>query len=179
LAGAFDSLVGDRKRALWEAGLRYRPKSDQLPLKLPVEQDLALLPALTSWEVRENEYRTLDLFPGGHVMGMLRPYLNQWILTSQQVPDLPDGAQITVAGLVIRRQRPLGKAMFITLEDEFGHIPLVVWPKVYQRLRLVLRESLLIARGVVSRQEGTMNIIVQQARRIKALPDLPRAKDWH
>ena len=179
LAGAFDSLVGDRKRALWEAGLRYRPKSDQLPLKLPVEQDMALLPALTSWEVRENEYRTLDLFPGGHVMGMLRPYLNQWILTSQQVPDLPDGAQITVAGLVIRRQRPLGKAVFITLEDEFGHIPLVVWPKVYQRLRLVLRESLLIARGVVSRQEGTMNIIVQQARRIKGLPDLPKAKNWH
>src|ERR671914_263804 len=110
----------------------------------------------------ENEYRTLGLFPGGHIMGMLRPYLNQGVLTSQQVPDLPDGAQITVAGLVIRRQRSLGKTVFITLEDEFGHIPLVVWPKVYQRLRLVLQESLLIARGVVSRQEGTSNIVIRQ-----------------
>jgi error-prone DNA polymerase len=85
-----------------------------------------------------------------------------------------------VAGLVIRRQRPLGRAVFITLEDEFGHIPLVVWPKVYQRLRLVLREFLLIARGVVSRQEGTSNIVVQQAQRIKGLPpSLPKAKNWH
>jgi error-prone DNA polymerase len=85
-------------------------------------------------------------------MGMLRPYLDQQILTSQQILDVPEGAQVTVAGLVIRCQRPLGRAVFITLEDEFGHIPLMVWPKVYHRLRLVLRESLLIARGVLSRQ---------------------------
>jgi error-prone DNA polymerase len=112
-------------------------------------------------------------------MGMLRPHLDQQILTSQQIPDLPQGAQVTVAGLVIRRQRPLGRAVFITLEDEFGHIPLVVWPKVYQRLRLVLRESLLIAWGVVSRQKGTINIVIQQAQRIKRLSDLPKAKSWH
>jgi error-prone DNA polymerase len=179
LAGAFDSLVKDRKRALWEAGLHYRPKSAQLPLQLPVEQDLALLPVQTPWEVVEGEYRTLSLFPAGHIMGMLRPHLDQQILTSQQILDLPQGAQVTVAGLVIRRQRPLGRAVFITLEDEFGHIPLVVWPKVHHRLRLVLRESLLIARGVVSRQEGTINIVVQQARRIKGLSDLPKAKNWH
>jgi error-prone DNA polymerase len=72
-------------------------------------------------------------------MGMLRLYLDQQIL------DVPEGAQVIVAGLVIRCQRSLGRAVFITLEDEFGHIPLMVWPKVYQRLRLVLRESLLIA----------------------------------
>jgi error-prone DNA polymerase len=126
LAGAFDSLVKDRKRALWEAGLHYRPQSAQLPLQLPVAQDLALLPVQTPWEVVEGEYRTLGLFPAGHIMGMLRPYLSHGILTSQQIPDLPQGAQVTVAGLVIRRQRPLGRAVFITLEGEFGHIPLVV-----------------------------------------------------
>jgi error-prone DNA polymerase len=138
-----------REAALWEVDLRYRPKRDQLPLHLPVAQDLALLLAQTSWEVMEGEYRTLGLFPDGHIMGMLRPHLDQQILTSQQIPDVPEGAQVTVAGLVIRHQRPLRRAVFITLEDEFGHIPLVVWPKVYQQLRLVLRESLLIARGVV------------------------------
>jgi hypothetical protein len=57
-------------------------------------------------------------------------------------------------------------------------MPLVVWSKVYQRLRLVLREALLIVRGMVSRQEDTSNIVIQQARRIKKLPDLPKAKSW-
>jgi error-prone DNA polymerase len=121
LAGAFDSLVGERKAVLWEVGLCYQPKSDQLPLQLPVAQDLARLPAQTPWEVMEGEYRTLGLFPAGHIMGMLRPHLDQQILTSQQIPDVPEGAQVTVCGLVIRRQRPLGRAVFITLEDEFGH----------------------------------------------------------
>ncbi len=34
----------------------------------------------------------------------------------------------------------------------------------YDRLRLVLREPLLQVRGVVSRQESTMNIVVHQVR---------------
>ena len=85
--------------------------------------------------------------------------MDQQILTSQQILDVREGVQVTVAGLVIRCRWPLGRAVFITLEDEFGHIPLMVWPKVYQRLRLVLRESLLIAR-VVSRREGTSNIVI-------------------
>jgi hypothetical protein len=37
-------------------------------------------------------------------------------------------------------------------------MPLVVWPKVYQRLRLALQEALLIVRGMVSQQEGTSNL---------------------
>jgi error-prone DNA polymerase len=144
-----------------------------------VEQDLALLPSLTPWEVMEQEYRTLGLFPSGHIMGKLRPYLPSQVLTSRELPDLVEGEWVTVAGLVIRRQHPLGRAVFMTLEDEYGHIPLLVWPKVYERLRLVLREPLLLARGIVSRQDGTMNIVVQQARRINGLKGLPRAKDWH
>ena len=83
-----------------------------------------------------------------------------------------------MAGLVIRRQRPLSEAVFVTLEDEFGHIPLVVWPKVYERYRLVLQEPLLMVRGVVSRREGTLNVVVERVQRIKGLRHLPKAKNW-
>jgi error-prone DNA polymerase len=177
-AGAFDSLIAGRRDALVEVGLHYRPRSSQLPLQLPVEQDRLLLPTQTPWEVMEEEYRTLGLYPQGHVMGMLREHLDRRVLTSQDVVDLPDGATVTVAGLVVRRQRPLGRAVYITLEDELGHTPLVVWPGVYLRLRLVLRESLLVVRGAVNRQDGTMNIVVQQARSLKGVANPPRAKNW-
>ncbi len=63
-------------------------------------------------------------------------------------------------------------------EDEFGHSPLVVWPQVYERLRLVLRESLLLVGGVVSRQEGTMNVVVHRARSIKGVQKCSKAKNW-
>ena len=59
-----------------------------------------------------------------------------------------------MAGLVIRRQHPVAQAIFMTLEDEYGHVPLIVWPKVFQRYRLVLREPVLKVRGTVSPPGG-------------------------
>jgi error-prone DNA polymerase len=176
--GAFDSLTSNRRDALAEVGLRYRPRSNQLPLQLPVEQDMLALPAETPWETMEGEYRSLGLYPKGHIMAMLRKHLDRQVLTSQDILGLPDEAEVIVAGLVVRRQRPLGRAVYITLEDEHGHTPLVVWPKAYERLRLVLRESLLEVRGVVSRQEGTMNIVVKQVRSLKGVRKPPQAKNW-
>jgi error-prone DNA polymerase len=177
-AGAFGSLIPSRREALSEVSLRYRRRSNQLALQLPVEQDMLVLPGETPWEIMEGEYRSLGLYPDGHIMGMLRKHLDRRVLTSQDVQELPDQAWVTVAGLVVRRQRPLGRAVYITLEDEHGHTPLVVWPSVYEMLRLVLREPMLLVRGVVSRQEGTMNIVVKQARSLKGVRKPPRAKSW-
>ena len=177
-AGAFDLLIANRRDALSEVGLRYRAKSNQLPLQLSVQQDLLRLPIQTPWEAMDDEYRSLGLYPKGHIMGMLRPDLGRQVLTSQDLLQMPEGATVSVAGLVVRRQRPLGKAVYMTLEDELGHSPLVVWPQAYEKLRLVLREPLLLVRGVVSRQEGTMNIVVNQARSLQGGQNSPRAKNW-
>ena len=173
----------DRRMALWEVGLRYHPKNSrpdgtQLALPLPVEQDMVQLPPQDQWEVMLNEYRTLGLHPRGHLMAKLRPHLPPETLNSQDVPGLADGQKVTVAGLVIRRQRPLGKAVFITLEDEFGHIPVVVWPRVYEQYRLVLREPVLLVRGEVSRRDGTMNIVAQHVKNTDGARYLPKAKSW-
>jgi len=184
LAGAFDSLTSHRRAALWEIGLRYRPAGHQSagyqqPLSLPVEQDMVQLPPQNQWETMAGEYSTLGLYPQGHVMAFLRPHLPRHIMNSQAILELNEGAQVTVAGLVIRRQRPHAKAVFITLEDEFGHIPLVLWPDVYQKFRLLIREPLLVMSGVVSRREDTFNIVAKSVHHIKMLEqNLPRSKDW-
>jgi error-prone DNA polymerase len=80
---------------------------------------------------------------------------------------------------VIRRQRPLAKAVFLTLEDEFGHSPLVVWPQVYERLKWQAKSPILLARGTVSHREGTMNVVVSGLTPIDA-EDAPtlKSKDW-
>ena len=168
----------DRRGALWEVGLRYRPAGHQMALPLPVEQDMAGLPSQSSWEVMLEEYRTMGLHPGGHFMAMLRPYLGAEVLNSQEVVSLADGTEVAVSGLVIRRQRPLSKAVFITLEDEFGHIPLAVWPREYQRYRLAIREPVLVVRGEVSRRDGVMNIVVRHVIAAHEMQNLPKAKSW-
>ena len=177
-AGAFDSLTTDRRAALWEVGLRYRPGGYQQPLPLPVEQDMPGLPPQSQWEAMAGEYRTMGVHPKGHLMAMMREYLPSHVSSSQDVLDMPDGTEVTVAGLVIRRQRPLAKAVFITLEDEFGHTPLVIWPQVYEKYRLVLREPVLMIRGEVSRRESTMNVVAKHVESADNPKYLPKSKNW-
>ncbi len=159
-------------------------------MELPVEQDMAQLPLFTDWETMAGEYHTMGLYPRGHLMAKLRPTLSPDIVPSDGIPLLDDNTEVTVAGLVIRRQRPLSKAVFITLEDEFGHIPLVVWPRTYERYRLVLREPLLKVRGHISRREGALNIVLTHAETLSGpgrlpsatsvdgSPGLPKARNW-
>ncbi len=178
MSGAFDSLVPDRRSALWEVGLRYRPAGSQLALPLPVDQDMADLPPLGGWEAMLAEYRTMGLHPSGHFMAYLRPHVGPEVLPSDQAVEMDEGAPVTVAGLVIRRQHPSAKAVFITLEDEFGHVPLIVWPDVFERYRVVIREPVLKVRGVVSRREGSMNVVASHIESMEAPYPLPKAKNW-
>ena len=178
-AGALNSLNPDRRATRWEIGLRYRSVNEQLALSLPVVQDMIDLPELTPWERMDGEYRAMGLHPAANVMAYMRSQLDsQQVMTSLDVADLEDGAQVTVAGLVIRRQRPLGKAVFITLEDEFGHTPVILWPAIYERYRQVLKEPFVLVQGTVSRREGTMNIVVSHAQKLSGLEIAPKAKDW-
>ena len=174
-AGAFDSLEEDRRSLLWEVGLRYRPASRQRALELPVDQDMVALAGLSDWERMESEYRTLGLYPTGHLMEKLRPYLGGDLVPAEELRGLEDGREVRVAGLVARPlQHPAANAYFITLEDETGLIPLIIWNATYERYRLILREPLLLVEGVISRREGTLNVVVSRA----SVPELPQRGDW-
>ncbi len=178
-AGALDSLCADRRMARWEVGLRYRPVGRQMQMALPVEQDLAPLPKAGAFDEMAREYRTMGLHPASHVMAYVRQSLGTRVLNSGEAASAADGERITVAGLVIRRQRPLAKAVFITLEDEHGHIPMVVWPKNYARLRNELKAPFLVVTGVMSRREGTYNLVVEKAKPMYVIPRPPESRNFH
>lgn len=125
-----------------------------------------------------DEYSVLSLFPARHVMANLRPRFDMDVLSSRDIAQLTDGVEVTTAGLVIRRQRPLGRAVFITLEDEFGHIPLVVFPQTFERQEHKFKAPFLAITGRVSRHEGTMNVVVIQVKPFNALDKVPPAKNW-
>jgi error-prone DNA polymerase len=177
-AGAFDSLEPNRRKVKWEIGLRYRPVNSQLFLPLPVSQDMAELSSLAPWERMQEEYSVLGLFPAGHIMASLRPRFSREVSTSKDIEHLGDGAEVTTAGMVIRRQRPRGKVVFITLEDEFGHVPLMVFPGVYGRQENRFKSPFLVVRGKLTRKEGTHNLVVEQVRPFSALEKAPSSKDW-
>ena len=176
--------VADRRHLRWESGLRYRPRGEkkdgsrQLAFEMPVEQDMVALPEESEWDRMIGEYSATGVHPEGHLMMQVRPHLPPNVIRSDEVRNHANGDRISVAGLVIRRQKPNGKTVFITLEDEFGHSPLIIWPAVYQRFKLDIKEPLLLATGTISRREGTMNIVVET---IKPIPEsIPQyhSRDW-
>jgi error-prone DNA polymerase len=177
-AGAFDSLESNRRKVKWEIGLRYRPMNAQLSLSLPVEQDLVELESPSDWERMKDEYSMLGLYPAGHVMAKMRHQFNNGFCTSRDIDRLQDGAEVVTAGLVIRRQRPHGKVVFMTLEDEFGLIPLMVFPQVFESQEYEFKSHFLVVEGRLSRREGTHNVVVTKVKPFRVMDKAPQSKDW-
>jgi len=86
----------------------------------------------------------------------------------------PQNARVTVAGLVLVRQRP-GTAkgvIFITLEDETGVSNIIVWRKLYERYRrAVIGGRLLRVTGRIQRESGVTHIIAEVVEDISAMLD--------
>ena len=78
---------------------------------------------------------------------------------------VPGGARVTVAGLVLVRQRP-GTAkgvIFVTLEDETGVSNIVVWKKIYERFRrAVIAGRLLRVTGRLQREASVVHIVAEE-----------------
>ncbi|ETX16191.1 DNA polymerase III subunit alpha [Roseivivax halodurans JCM 10272] len=95
----------------------------------------------------------------------------------------PNGARVTVAGLVILRQRP-GTAkgvIFITLEDETGVVNVIVWRALYERFRrAVISGRMLRVTGRLQRETGVTHVIAEEIEDVSDLldrllsPDTPR-----
>ncbi len=123
---------------------------------------MVAFPAPTAWESMKDEYQVLGLHPSGHITAQLRPNLSQGLCLSRDIAQLRDGAVVTAAGLVIRRQRPHGKVAFITLEDEFGHIPLMVFPQVYKQYEHSLKSAIIVVKGRLTQRAGTTLSYIHQ-----------------
>ncbi|GAA4223375.1 DNA polymerase III alpha subunit [Sagittula marina] len=86
----------------------------------------------------------------------------------------PLGARITVAGLVILRQRP-GTAkgvIFLTLEDETGVVNIIVWRAMYERFRrAVIAGRMLRVTGRLQRDHGVSHVIAEEIEDISQLLD--------
>jgi len=95
------------------------------------------------------------------------PAANHWV-TLQLVGSKSNrdaiGARVTVAGLVLVRQRP-GTAqgvIFMTLEDETDIANIIVWPKVFAKnRRTVMSARFLAVRGRLQRAGLVIHVVAQ------------------
>ena len=172
-ADAFRSMRLDRRAALWDSrALRQGP---DLPLfrhsdarDEGAESEPARLPEMPLSEHVVTDYQTFRLSLKAHPMQFLRAhYAAEKFITAEQLKTVRDGKRLSIAGLVLIRQRP-GSAkgvVFLTIEDETGVANLVVWPDVFEKQRkIVMGARLMAVHGIIQRDEddGVIHVVARQ-----------------
>jgi error-prone DNA polymerase len=183
-ADALAGLAGHRHRAFWQvSGVEAR--LPLLPAETAVPEGIPLLRAPREGHDIVADYHSLGLTLRRHPLALLRDKLGaRRVMTTQALWDLPNGRWVTAAGLVITRQRP-GSASgvtFVTLEDEMGHVNLIVWKRVADEQRAALLESrLLEVRGQVQRQGDILHVVAHRLTNLSGLlGDLVvESRDFH
>jgi error-prone DNA polymerase len=168
-ADAFASVGLSRREALWAVkGLKGEHKAPvQAPLLagLPLFEDRVALPEMAATQEVAEDYRTTSLSLKAHPVGFYRPMLTRrGVITAERLLSVKDGQRVSVAGLVLIRQRP-GTAkgvVFVTLEDETGVANAVVWKDRFEADRnVVMTASFLVVHGRVQRAENVIHIVAE------------------
>lgn len=180
-ADGFGSLGLSRRQAIWEA---QRIKDAPLPLFAAIEhagsalqpetvEDQITLPLMPeSVEVVE-DYRSTGLSLKNHPFAFLRGDLDKMkCRSSRDIPNIKNGERTRVAGMVLVRQRP-GSAsgvIFITLEDEFGIVNVIVWPSLFENYRReILTGKFLAVEGKLQREGLVVHVIAEKLSNITHL----------
>lgn len=178
-ADAFRSLGLDRREALWAVkALDPAPAADALPLfalagnNAEAREAEMHLPQMRLGEQVVEDYRSLSLSLKAHPLSFLRTaLLRERVTPNDRLGEIASGRRVTVAGLVLVRQRP-GSAkgvIFMTLEDE-GHVAnVIVWPKLFEKYRAIVIGSRLVkVTGRLQSESGVIHIVADHIEDITA-----------
>jgi error-prone DNA polymerase len=188
-ADAFRSLGLDRRAALWAArrldmiGIRPprggnakaqdRIQDSALPLLTPhlsdelFPEETVALPAMPLCEHVVEDYVATGLSLKAHPVRFFRDRLTA--LGAMRNAELrsdtvTQDSTVTVAGLVLVRQRPGTSkgVVFMTLEDETDIANIIVWPKVFAKnRRTVMTARFLAVRGRLQRSGLVIHVVAQ------------------
>lgn len=161
-ADALASISGNRHRAHWDcAGLLPAfPFADGASEEMP-----ALIPSPGEWTNILCDFASMALTLRRHPVALFRDRLtHRGVKTTQEATSARNTSITRIAGLVICRQRPLTASgvMFMTLEDETGHLNIIVWPNKYQNRQDLLKATFVEIIGTVQHESDVTHVIASR-----------------
>jgi error-prone DNA polymerase len=181
-ADAFCSIRLDRRQALWavkglDGGAGQSKAHNAISVTTPLfaassgadlfaEPAVDLLP-MTLGEHVVHDYAAISLSLKAHPCVFFRGELKERdvITSAEHWEERLAGKRVSVAGLVLVRQRP-GTAkgvIFLTLEDETGIINVVIRPKMFERhRRVVMTSQFLLVRGRIEREGLVIHVVADE-----------------
>lgn len=122
---------------------------------------------------------TIAAHPLAHHRAALR---GQGVRAACELPRLPDGARVRVAGAVIARQRP-GTAkgfVFLSLEDETGIANAIITPQLFERDHtVVVHHPYLLIEGRLQNQDNVVSVKAEAIQELQITRAEPPSHDFH
>jgi error-prone DNA polymerase len=172
-ADAFGSIGVNRRDALWTIrGLSDEvmplfaaaDERDRVIRSESIEPAVELTPMTEGREVVE-DYRSKGLTLRQHPLAFLRGELRERRIHScATLRRVQDGQWLTIAGMVLVRQKPSSAkgVMFMTIEDETDVANIIVWPSLFEKQRrLILSSGMIGVRGRFQREGGVTHLIAE------------------
>jgi error-prone DNA polymerase len=181
-----------RRDALWQierAARRPGPllETPEAAQDSSRDEDTAIpdspLPRMTDEERLVADFRGTGLTVGPHPMTYRRAEMKaRGVRSAIELPKIPNGTRVRVAGAVIARQRP-GTAkgfVFLSLEDETGIANAIITPQIFERDHsVVVYHPFLLIEGTLQNLD---NVVSVKAERVQPL-EISRAEvsshDFH
>ncbi len=184
-AGACDTFERTRRGMLWELGILARSAPTRGGRQLPLPLAPAPTPELpdeSHFERVVGAYETTGVSTGWHMMALVRPGLPAGSSTAVELAQIGHGTHVTVAGLVVARQRPATAhgIVFMLLEDETGLMNVIVRPQLFEAHRALLRtEALVCAQGRLERRGRNINVLADHLDRVQVPETARREENAH
>jgi error-prone DNA polymerase len=179
--GAFSSFGVTRRDALWQVSALDRDPAS-LFARVPPPGIRSPLPQMDALEETAADFATTGLTTARHPISYLRDLLrSSGVLSAADLGSAKDGSWVSVAGVVIVRQRP-GTAqgfLFVTLEDETGLANAIVTPDVFQQQRVLLRRArILKIGGPLQKVDGVIHVRARKLDELELASQVPESRDF-
>ena len=182
LVGAFDALGESRRALLWRARDAHRasPSYSRPVLALPTTEAPAL-PLLSEQERTALDYRITGIPTGPQVMRFYRERLaERGVRSSEDITRGTHGASVTVAGAMVVKQHPeTAKGhVFLSLEDEYGLVNIIIRPATYAKYKPVVDlGGAVVVEGALQHVDGVVSVLARRLEELTLFVKLA-SHDW-
>jgi error-prone DNA polymerase len=182
LVGAFDALGEARRTLLWRARDAHRasPAFTRPVLAFPTTA-APTLPGLTEQERAALDYRITGIPTGSQVMRFYRErLLARGVCSSADIQRGSHGTVVTVAGAMVVKQHPeTAKGhVFLSLEDEFGLVNIIIRPATYAKYKPVVDlGGAVVVEGTLQHVDGVVSVLARRLDELALFVKLA-SRDW-
>ncbi|MDD4090024.1 MAG: OB-fold nucleic acid binding domain-containing protein, partial [Tissierellia bacterium] len=174
-----DSVVAQKKRNIEGQFSLF----DSLETEADIADELPELPEYNEKALLSMEKEMVGVYLSGHPLSEYENILEKYATTNSneisEIRDaneetvLYDGSRVIIGGIIIKKQNKITKnnnmMAFITLEDLYGTVEGIIFPKVYDNCKDILYEDniVLVEGAIDASEEETPKLIINKVTELK------------